>query len=93
MSADYRPNEACRCARCVANRVMGPAVLVTLGVLFLLSQFHYVGFGRTWPVLLIVIGAVLLAQRNAPLEGHVQAGQARARLDTTRSDGGQVGNG
>lgn len=93
MSADYRPNQTCRCPRCVANRLMAPVVLVTLGVLFLISKFHYVSFGRTWPVLLIVIGAVLLAQRNAPLGGHVQAGQAQAQnLPGTPGDG-QVQNG
>jgi hypothetical protein len=34
---------------------VGPAVLVTLGVLFLLDNVSGYGFERTWPILLIVI--------------------------------------
>ena len=54
---------------------MGPAVLITLGVLFLIDQYSMWGIGRTWPILLIVIGIVLLARRNASTEGHVDAWQ------------------
>lgn len=53
---------------------MAPAVLVTLGVLFLLGTLTHgrIEFGsHTWPVLLIVIGAVKLAQRSASTAGHV----------------------
>jgi hypothetical protein len=76
MSNEYEPNDACGCPRCVANRLMGAAVLVTLGVLFLVSKFTFYGF--LWPVLLIVIGVVLLAQRNAPIDGHVQRSETAA---------------
>jgi len=51
---------------------MGPAVLITIGVLFLLQQMHIFNFGRTFPVLLIVIGLVKIAQRSAPDTGHIQ---------------------
>jgi hypothetical protein len=51
---------------------MGPAVLITIGVLFLLQQLHIFNFGRTFPVLLIVIGLVKIAQRSAPDTGHIQ---------------------
>ena len=46
---------------------MGPAILITLGVLFLLDQWHGggFGFGRTWPVILLVIGLVKLAAATA----------------------------
>jgi hypothetical protein len=52
---------------------MGPAVITTLGVLFLLSELAHgaFSFGRTFPVLLIVIGAILLASAVAPLDGHM----------------------
>jgi hypothetical protein len=53
---------------------MGPAVLITLGVLFLLDQVvhvYWMEFGRTWPALLIVIGLVMFLQHNAPATGHV----------------------
>jgi hypothetical protein len=52
---------------------MGPAILTTIGILFLLSEFagHGFSFGRTFPVVLIVIGAILLASSLAPMEGHI----------------------
>lgn len=53
---------------------MGPAVLITLGVLFLLDQVvhvYWMEFGRTWPALLIVIGLVMFLQHNAPATGHI----------------------
>ena len=62
----------CQCARCRTRRIMGPAVLVTIGVLFLLDvTFNGPGFHQTWPVILLVIGGVKLAQGNASTEGHV----------------------
>jgi hypothetical protein len=61
----------CQCARCGSGRLMGPAVLVTLGFLFLFENLGRVGFGRTWPILLLVIGGVKLYQSNASAEGHV----------------------
>ena len=70
----YRYNPNCGCARCRAHGFMGPAVLITLGVLFLLDQMtrvYWMEFGRTWPALLIVIGLVMFLQYNAPATGHV----------------------
>ena len=70
----YRYNPACGCARCRAHGFMGPAVLITLGVLFLLDQLthiYWMDFGRTWPALLIVIGLIMFLQHNAPAVGHV----------------------
>ena len=60
----------CRCERCRTRKLMGPAILVTLGVLFLLDTTSRVGFGRTWPAILLVIGVVKLMQSNASFEGH-----------------------
>jgi hypothetical protein len=51
---------------------VGAAILVTLGILFLVQEYEYVSFDKTWPVLLIVIGLFLLAGHNASMEGHVQ---------------------
>ena len=62
---------ACQCARCRARRLMGPAVLVTIGFLFLFETLGRVGFHKTWPILLLVIGGVKLFQGSASLEGHV----------------------
>ena len=70
----YRYNPSCGCARCRAHGFMGPAVLITLGVLFLLDQMlhiYWMDFGRTWPALLIVIGLIMFLQHNAPATGHL----------------------
>jgi len=53
---------------------MGPAVIITIGILFLLQQMH--GFWQFWnlaPVILIVIGAILLASALSPMDGHIYA--------------------
>jgi hypothetical protein len=60
----------CMCERCRTRRIMAPAMLVTLGVLFLLDTTTRVGFGRTWPAILLVVGVVKLMQSNASSEGH-----------------------
>jgi hypothetical protein len=51
---------------------MGAAVLITLGVLFLLQEFYIVRFDQSFPALLIVIGLVLYLSRSAPTDGHIQ---------------------
>jgi hypothetical protein len=61
----------CQCARCRTRRIMGPAMLVTIGGLFLLENWHVVDFDRTWPVILLVIGGVKLLQGTASTAGHV----------------------
>jgi hypothetical protein len=61
----------CQCARCRTRRIMGPAMLVTVGVLFLLENLGALGFGRTWPVILLVVGGVKLLQGSASTEGHI----------------------
>ncbi len=65
----------CTCRRCTIRSLMGPAILVTIGILFLLSEFIGRGFsfGNTFPVILIVIGAILLASSIAPADGHIDA--------------------
>jgi len=68
------PDAGCRCDRCRAQSLMGPAVLVTLGLLFLLEQQNVISFGRTWPLLLVVIGLIKVFQGNASTAGHIEAG-------------------
>lgn len=51
---------------------MGGAILVTLGILFLLQEYRNIDLDQTWPVLLIVIGVLSFASRSASTEGHVQ---------------------
>jgi len=62
---------ACTCDRCKMRCIMWPAIMVTLGVLFLLDELHGPGFERTWPLILLVIGGVKLLQSNASDAGHV----------------------
>jgi hypothetical protein len=57
--------------RCRSRGLMGPVVLVTLGILFLLSEFHVASFHRTWPILLIMIGLVKVLGGNLDTAGHV----------------------
>ncbi len=61
----------CQCDHCRTRKLMGPAMLITLGVLFLLDSVSRVGFGRTWPAILLVIGVVKLMQSNASSNGHI----------------------
>jgi hypothetical protein len=62
----------CPCGRCRARRLMGPAMVLTIGVLFLLDHsLHVARFGQTWPVILLVVGAVKLIQGSASTEGHI----------------------
>lgn len=63
--------QGCRCDRCRSRGLMGPAILVTLGIQFLLASMDKVSFGRTLPALLIVIGLVKIFQSNASNAGHV----------------------
>jgi drug/metabolite transporter (DMT)-like permease len=67
----YLRNRRCRCARCRTKNLLGPAILITLGILFLLDRYS-ISFDDSWPVLLIVIGMLLFAAHNAPTEGHIQ---------------------
>ncbi len=53
---------------------MGPVVLITLGLLFLVGQLNWrYSFGDLWPVLLIVIGAVKVIESLASTEGHISS--------------------
>ena len=54
---------------------MGPAIIITIGVLFLLNETRggVFDFSNTYPVILIVIGAVSLAAALAPTDGHVSS--------------------
>jgi hypothetical protein len=66
-----QPDGACTCDRCKMRCIMWPAIMFTLGVLFLIDNLHGPGFERTWPLILLVIGGVKLLQSNASDAGHI----------------------
>jgi LiaI-LiaF-like transmembrane region len=70
----------CGCARCRSRKLMGPAMLLTIGFLFLIENVHMANFGRTWPVILLVVGGVKLLQGSASAEGHIPSLAAGANL-------------
>ena len=63
----------CACRRCTIRSLMGPAVIITVGLLFLLDQMRggFLSFSNTFPIILIVIGAVSLASALAPMDGQI----------------------
>src|ERR1700738_1463661 len=63
----------CHCQSCTIRGLVGPGVVITLGVLWLLHEMHggRFYFGSSWPEILIVIGLLHLASSMASREGHV----------------------
>jgi hypothetical protein len=94
MSDYFLRNRNCSCTRCRTRGLLGPAILITLGVLLLLQAYIHIPFDRTWPVLLVVIGVFLLINRTASSEGHVQpywpGGPAAPASSQDRWAGGRV---
>ncbi len=60
----------CPCQRCRAQCLMGPAILVTVGVIGLIDSFHNVGFLGYVGGILLVVGGVKLLQGTSSMEGH-----------------------
>jgi len=54
--------------------VRGPILLIALGSLLALDHFGPYGFGRTWPVLIILIGLMKLLERVIGPGGEPTAG-------------------
>jgi hypothetical protein len=54
---------------------MGPAVIITIGMLFLLHEVRgdVFDFSKTYPFILIVIGAILLGSSMAAMDGHIDS--------------------
>jgi len=49
----------------LAQAARGPVMMITIGVLFALHQAGVLSFGRTWPLILIVLGIMKLIERTA----------------------------
>jgi Domain of unknown function (DUF5668) len=61
----------CHCLHCKIRGLMGPLMIITVGVLFLIGEYTRFSFIELWPVLLIVAGVVLTAQALASKKGHL----------------------
>lgn len=61
----------CQCDRCRTRGLMGPAVIMAVGVMWLLDEMGRTDWGHSWPILLIVIGVIKIIQNNASTNGHV----------------------
>ncbi|HZD49822.1 MAG TPA: DUF5668 domain-containing protein [Silvibacterium sp.] len=46
-------------------RIKGPAMLLVFGITALLNEWDIISFGRSWPLYLIVLGVLQLAERAA----------------------------
>jgi Domain of unknown function (DUF5668)/B-box zinc finger len=66
-----RPTRLCHCSRCRFRGIMGPALVLTTGILLLLHSTDVADMGRTWPAWILVVGVIKLMQSTASSEGHV----------------------
>ncbi len=80
-----RTRRKCGCARCSMRCLMGPAMVFTTGVLFLLDSLNIAGIDRTWPAWILVVGIVKLLQSSASSEGHVGSSPVSAPPTTPPS--------
>jgi hypothetical protein len=47
------------------RRLRGPAFLLMFGVTALLHEWHILSFGQSWPLYLVLLGVLALAERAA----------------------------
>ena len=67
----HRRRRWCPCQRCRTRGIMGPAIMVTIGAIFLISNFtQRLDMGDLWPLILIVIGVIKLIEYSTSTEGH-----------------------
>jgi Domain of unknown function (DUF5668) len=63
----------CPCARCRMHGLLGPVMIITVGVIFLLSEYTPYGIGHLWPLFLIIVGVFRLAETMVSDEGHIRS--------------------
>jgi LiaI-LiaF-like transmembrane region/B-box zinc finger len=66
-----RSRRICGCGRCGTRWLMGPAMVLTTGILFLFHTTNVADLDRTWPAWILVVGVVKLLQSSASSAGHV----------------------
>jgi hypothetical protein len=64
-------NTKCGCAYCKLRGLVGPLMIISLGVIFLIAQYSRYSFFDLWPILLIILGVLLVAQALVPKQGHI----------------------
>ena len=66
-----RSRRTCTCGRCSTRWLMGPAMVLTTGIVLLLDSTGVAEVHRTWPAWLLVVGVVKLVQSSASSAGHI----------------------
>jgi hypothetical protein len=66
-----RSRRICGCGRCSTRWLMGPAMVLTTGILFLFHTMNIADLDRTWPAWILVVGIVKLLQSSASSAGHI----------------------
>jgi len=66
-----RSSQTCNCGRCQTRWLLGPAMVLTTGILFLMQSLNIADIDRTWPAWILVVGIVKLIQSSASSAGHV----------------------
>ncbi len=66
-----RAQRRCGCTRCVTRCLMGPVMVLTTGLIFLLDSMNIASVDRTWPAWLLAVGIIKLLQSSASSAGHV----------------------
>jgi hypothetical protein len=61
----------CGCPYCRIRGLVGPLMIISVGVLFLVAEYSRYSFFDLWPILLIILGVLLVAQALAPKQGHI----------------------
>jgi hypothetical protein len=66
-----RARQRCGCGRCTTRCLMGPTMVLTTGIIFMLDSLNIAGVDRTWPAWILAVGIVKLLQSSASSEGHI----------------------
>jgi len=61
----------CGCPYCRVKGLVGPVMVIAVGVVFLAAEYSRYSFADLWPILLIVLGVLLVVQALAPKQGHI----------------------
>ncbi len=72
---EYRYNPVCSCSCCRRSGLTGPVMMVTIGTLFLIANYTRFDFGDLWPLILIVMGALMLLRPSSSRSGHLNPGE------------------